>query len=133
MEYMSQSLSTRIKESGKLDEATTKNFTKQITLGLAYLHSKKVVHCDIKPENILIDNEGQVKLADFGLSIILEGVESTTKETGIRGTAAYLAPEVAKEVGTGFAADIFSLGVTVIEMLTGESPRSRVSFSFFEK
>ena len=75
MEYMNESLKSRIRTLGCLSEPTTRNFTRQILKGLAYLHSKNVIHCDIKAENVLVDSNGVVKLADFGLSIYQNEVQ----------------------------------------------------------
>jgi len=143
MEFMHETLKKRITENTKLDEKTTSHFTHQITRGLAFLHSKYVIHCDIKPENILLTVDGVAKLADFGLSIITvendffrevkgefqsqpayNDMDANLKNLGgIKGTLTHMSPEMAKEKAVGFAADIFSLGVTVIEMLTGDTPR----------
>ena len=102
MEFMTGSLSGLLKEAGKLDEETTINFTRQITSGLAFLHSKGVIHCDIKAENILVDSQGSFKLADFGLSVLTDGDDRSKDnffnavKLGLRGTPTHFAPEVAE-------------------------------------
>ncbi|XP_017246766.1 uncharacterized protein LOC108218363 [Daucus carota subsp. sativus] len=94
-------------------------YTRQILNGLKYLHDGNVVHRDIKCANILVDTNGTVKLADFGLakSSKLNDVQSC------KGTAFWMAPEVVNRSRSyGLAADIWSLGCTVLEILTGQHP-----------
>ncbi|EPS60370.1 hypothetical protein M569_14433, partial [Genlisea aurea] len=93
-------------------------YTRQILYGLKYLHDRNVVHRDIKCANILVHANGSVKLADFGLA-------KATKLNDVKsckGTAYWMAPEVVRSQGYGLAADIWSLGCTVLEMLTGRFP-----------
>ncbi|XP_059648122.1 mitogen-activated protein kinase kinase kinase 1-like [Cornus florida] len=99
-------------------------YTRQILNGLNYLHSRNVVHRDIKCANILVDASGSVKLADFGLA-------KATKLNDVKsckGTAFWMAPEVVnrRNRGYGLAADIWSLGCTVLEMLTRQVPYSHL-------
>lgn len=90
-----------------------------ILKGLAYAHNKGVVHRDLKPENILISDEGIVKISDWGLSFSPElGV--LTMQGMTMGTPAYMSPEAASGGQITFASDMFSLGVTVHEMFSGE-------------
>jgi len=94
----------------------------QIATGLAHAHSKGVVHRDVKPANVMFDERGQLKITDFGLAK-LHGGSRLTGEGSAMGTPAYMAPEQA--VGSGEAdrrADIFSLGVMLYEMVSGELP-----------
>ncbi|CAN0892567.1 Mitogen-activated protein kinase kinase kinase 1 [Linum grandiflorum] len=97
-------------------------YTRQILHGLKYLHDRDVVHRDIKCANILVDANGSVKLADFGLA-------KATKLNDVKsckGTAFWMAPEVVNGKGKGYGlpADIWSLGCTVLEMLTRQIPYS---------
>lgn len=100
-----------------------RKYTRQILEGLDFLHSEKIIHRDVKGANILIDAHGDAKLADFGASKELEALQSTT--TGgmksIHGSVFWMAPEVMK-YKSGRRSDIWSLGCTVIEMLTAEAP-----------
>lgn len=100
------------KHGGELDEPTIVHYGRQIMLGLDYLHSRGLVHCDIKGRNILIGEDG-AKIADFGLAKLADEAGSCC------GTPAFMAPEVARGEGQGKAADIWAFGCTVIEMATG--------------
>ena len=98
-------------------------YTRQILTGLEYLHANRIIHRDIKGANILVDSDGVVKLADFGASKQLQNVMSATGDLhSLKGTPYWMAPEVIKQTGHGRQADIWSVGCTVIEMLTGKPP-----------
>jgi serine/threonine protein kinase len=85
--------------------------------GLEYLHAHNVIHRDIKGPNVLVDNNGSCKLADFGNSKkILEESDRTGNNNTFAGTFYWMAPEVIKSEGHGRFSDIWSLGCTVIEM-----------------
>ncbi|MFS7983658.1 putative mitogen-activated protein kinase kinase kinase STE-STE11 family [Helianthus anomalus] len=105
-----------------LQDCQVSSYTRQILHGLKYLHDRRVVHRDVKCANILVDANGSVKLADFGLA------KATTFNDvkSCKGTAFWMAPEVVnnKSKGYGLAADIWSLGCTVLEMLTHRIPYS---------
>ncbi|CAH1421906.1 unnamed protein product [Lactuca virosa] len=105
-----------------LQDSQVSSYTRQILHGLKYLHDRSVLHRDVKCANILVDANGSVKLADFGLA-------KATKFNDVKsckGTAFWMAPEVVnqKKKGYGLAADIWSLGCTVLEMLTRQIPYS---------
>jgi hypothetical protein len=94
----------------------------QICDALEYAHAEGVVHRDIKPENILVDARGRVKIADFGLAKMAKA-RALTQTNVIMGTPAYMAPEQVESVrGVDHRADIYSLGVVIYELLTGELP-----------
>lgn len=99
---------------GSLDEATVRYLTRQILQGVDYLHSRGIVHCDIKGSNILLTEHG-VKLVDFGCA---KGVY----EPVIGFTPMFMAPEVARCEQQGCPADIWAVGCTIIEMFTGRPP-----------
>ena len=101
----------------------------QICDALQYAHDKGVVHRDIKPENILVDRNGRVKIADYGLAKLVNEEAATsglTRTHHVMGTPHYMAPEqVEKPLSVDHRADIYSLGVVIYEMLTGELPLGR--------
>ncbi|XP_058095183.1 mitogen-activated protein kinase kinase kinase 18-like [Magnolia sinica] len=107
------------RQGGRLEESLIGSYTREILQGLSYLHSKRLVHCDIKGRNVLIGSNG-VKIADLGCAKWID-VSSTTKAP-IAGTPLYMAPEVARREEQGFPADIWAVGCTVIEMATGRPP-----------
>jgi serine/threonine protein kinase len=122
------SLRSLIQKFGKLNEAIVKVYTRQILQGLEYLHRHRIIHRDIKGANILVDNRGVVKLADFGASKTLSGIVTMTDGLkSVRGSPYWMAPEVIKQSGYGRQADIWSVGCTVIEMATGQPPFSNFS------
>jgi serine/threonine protein kinase/cytochrome c-type biogenesis protein CcmH/NrfG len=121
MEYVDgDSLRIKInKDASDLDEVL--GIAKQICEGLAEAHNADIVHRDIKPENILIDRRGRVKILDFGLAK-LKGVTKLTKETSTMGTVHYMSPEQIQGNDVDHRSDIWSLGVVLHELLTGEAP-----------
>ncbi|KAK9818541.1 hypothetical protein WJX74_002024 [Apatococcus lobatus] len=122
------SIASLINSFGPFEETVIKKYTRQILLGLDYLHKKKVMHRDIKGANILVNDHGLVKLADFGASKTIESL--VTMDSGckdIKGTPYWMAPEVIKQTGAGRQADIWSVACTVIEMATGKPPWSQFS------
>ncbi|MCP4607566.1 MAG: protein kinase, partial [Planctomycetes bacterium] len=102
-----------------IDEIT--DIATQICEGLQEAHKADITHRDIKPENILIDNSGRVKLLDFGLAQ-MKGVTRLTMETSTVGTAKYMSPEQYKAADIDHRTDIWSFGVVLFEMLTGQIP-----------
>jgi serine/threonine protein kinase/tetratricopeptide (TPR) repeat protein len=118
--YEGETLEQRIKKGPlPLDEATS--IATQTALGLARAHEAGIVHRDIKPANIIITTRGEVKIVDFGLAK-LGGRPLLTKVGTMLGTVAYMSPEQARGESTDQRTDIWSLGVLLFEMLTGERP-----------
>ncbi|XP_057960481.1 mitogen-activated protein kinase kinase kinase NPK1-like isoform X2 [Malania oleifera] len=115
------SISSLLGKFGSFPEAVIRMYTKQLLLGLEYLHENGIMHRDIKGANILVDNKGCIKLADFGASkqATISGAKS------MKGTPYWMAPEVILQTGHNFSADIWSVGCTVIEMATGKPPWSQ--------
>ena len=127
MQYMEGgSLSSIIKQYGALSETIIAKFTKQIALGLHYLHSHGVVHRDLKGANILADSNGNVKLGDFGASKHIYGLPLLSENSelckSIRGSLYWMAPEILKRQPYGRKVDIWSLGCVIIEMGSGMHP-----------
>lgn len=122
------SLQRVIHENGRLPLHIAVAMVYATVTGLAYAHSKGVFHRDMKPANILISMEGTVKITDFGLAIISD-YPSITAQDGIVGTPAYMSPEQANGEDIDGRSDIFSLGLTFYEMLTGQRAYTGDSFS----
>lgn len=97
----------------------------KILEGLHYLHRNNVVHCDLKAANILTTEAGNVKLSDFGVSLSLRVMERETKD--VVGTPNWMAPEVIELKGPSPKSDIWSLGCTVTELLTGRPPYADIA------
>lgn len=124
MEYMpGGSIKDQLKAYGALTENVTRKYTRQILEGIHYLHSNMIVHRDIKGANILRDSTGNVKLGDFGASKRLQTIcLSGTGMKSVTGTPYWMSPEVISGEGYGRKADIWSVGCTVVEMLTEKPP-----------
>ncbi|KAH6769461.1 mitogen-activated protein kinase kinase kinase 5 [Perilla frutescens var. hirtella] len=113
---------------GAITESVVRNFTRHILCGLAYLHSKKTIHRDIKGANLLVDAYGVVKLADFGMAKHLNG---QTAYLSLKGSPYWMAPELLQSAmqtdassDVALAVDTWSLGCTIIEMMDGKPPWS---------
>ncbi|EFN53500.1 hypothetical protein CHLNCDRAFT_25736, partial [Chlorella variabilis] len=119
------SIASLLAKFGSFKESVIRVYTKQILLGLEYLHSKGVMHRDIKGANILVDNTGLVKVADFGASKKLEDLVTVADgNKSVKGTPYWMAPEVITQTGHGRQADLWSVACTVLEMATGRPPWS---------
>eukprot|EP01090_Pellita_catalonica_P022268 TRINITY_DN8591_c0_g1_i1.p1 TRINITY_DN8591_c0_g1~~TRINITY_DN8591_c0_g1_i1.p1 ORF type:complete len:794 (-),score=120.77 TRINITY_DN8591_c0_g1_i1:26-2407(-) len=117
------SIASLLRSFKKFSENTVRNYTQQILTGLNYLHKKGFAHRDIKGANILVDNVGTVKLADFGASKKLKNYISYGKGCDtMTGTPFWMAPEVVTAKPYGRKADVWSLGAVVVEMVTGIPP-----------
>src|SRR5579871_80891 len=95
-------------------------YARQILSALRFAHRHGIVHRDIKPHNVLVDNEGRVKVTDFGIA--RAGTSQMTEAGSIVGTAQYLSPEQARGTDVDQRSDLYSLGVVLYELLTGETP-----------
>lgn len=123
MEYVDgETLKKKIGREGALDETAALEIAMQIAEALEHAHQNHLVHCDIKPHNILITQEGRVKVTDFGIA---QAATSTAKHTDvgfIMGSAPYLSPEQARGQQPDARSDLYSLGIVLYEMLTGRVP-----------
>jgi len=116
------SLQRLIRDRGRASFATVVECGRQVLGGVAAAHAAGVIHRDIKPANVLRGADGVYKLTDFGLARSLEREQSLTASGSILGTLHYMAPEVAAGAEATAASDLYSLGVTLYEMLAGTTP-----------
>lgn len=130
------SIAGMLKQYNTFPEQLARNFTRQILEGLAYLHSRNIIHRDIKGANVLVDHLGAVKISDFGVSkqttsniANSSAPESSTapsnshsRRASIQGSVFWMAPEVVRQSGQSIKSDIWSVGCLIVEMLTGERP-----------
>ncbi|KAK3580700.1 hypothetical protein CHS0354_005703 [Potamilus streckersoni] len=112
---------TVLRDKGSFDDATTRFYTACVVEAFAYLHSKGIVYRDLKPENLLLDSSGYVKLVDFGFA---KKVGLGRKTWTFCGTPEYVAPEIILNKGHDISADLWSLGILMFELLTGSPPFS---------
>ncbi|HMJ03272.1 MAG TPA: protein kinase [Conexibacter sp.] len=117
-----------LRERGHLDVEEAVEIVAQACRGLDYAHRNGVVHRDVKPGNLLVTDDGGVKLADFGIAKATEQ-SSITQVGSVLGTAAYLAPEQARGEPSGPRADLYSLGVVAYQLLSGRLPYEATSLS----
>eukprot|EP00743_Colponemidia_sp_Colp-15_P006240 GILK01006712.1.p1 GENE.GILK01006712.1~~GILK01006712.1.p1 ORF type:complete len:572 (-),score=95.99 GILK01006712.1:175-1890(-) len=129
MEYVpGGSITNLLRKFGPFKESVIKVYTKQLLLGLDYLHENRILHRDIKGANALVDSQGCVKLADFGCSKHIADIVSISDACkSIRGTPLWMAPEIISQSGHGPQADVWSIGCTVLEMLTAKPPWAQFS------
>ena len=122
MEYVEGgSLAEALARDGALSPARVVAVARDCCAGLAYAHAAGLVHRDLKPQNLLLDPDCRVKIADFGIARTLDGT-SLTLTGSVLGTAGYLAPEQAGGEQVTAAADIYGLGVTLHQLVTGTMP-----------
>jgi len=117
------SIQALVTKFGRLSEAIVRKYVAQLLVGLKYLHEQRVIHRDIKSANILVDDRGTIKLADFGSSKRMDSMGTITNSNlSLRGTPYFMAPEVIIQTGHGRKADIWSVGCTILQMVTGQPP-----------
>jgi mitogen-activated protein kinase kinase kinase len=144
------SVTSLLRNYGAFEEPLVRNWVRQILSGLNYLHSRDIIHRDIKGANMLVDNKGGIKISDFGISKKVEdstslifspnvlvahgtarGIDLMTgnraHRPSLQGSVFWMAPEVVKQTAYTQKADIWSVGCLVVEMLTGEHPYPQLS------
>ena len=123
MEYVDgETLKKYITRHGRLSIDEAVKFTIAIAEGLEHAHTMGIVHCDIKPHNVIITNTGRVKVTDFGIARAINATNTVMYTNSILGSAHYLSPEQASGKPVDGNTDIYSLGVVLYEMLTGRVP-----------
>ncbi|MGH2610241.1 MAG: serine/threonine-protein kinase, partial [Tepidiformaceae bacterium] len=111
-----------LQTQGRLTEAEAVRYGTQIAAALQYAHEQNVVHCDVKPENILVNEQGVAKVADFGVAESVSRTLAPEQMRDVLGTVAYLAPEVIQGATADPRSDVYSLGLTIYEMVAGRLP-----------
>ncbi|KPI82633.1 putative protein kinase [Leptomonas seymouri] len=106
---------------GMLREGVVRRYARDVLSGLVFLHSRGVIHRDVKPGNMLLSSDGAVKLTDFGTSLVLSGNHRTLESNSVAGTAAYMAPECVHGTYSS-ASDIWSFGCSVVQLVSGNVP-----------
>lgn len=117
---LGENVEKTIKRSGRMEQLAVLRIGIQLARCVAYLHEHDLIHRDLKPANIIMQSDGQLKLVDFGLARSLN--ELYIRGTRVRGTPAYMAPEQIQGVHLTTATDLYQIGITLYEMLTGKLP-----------
>ncbi len=115
-------LSAILRTNGPMTPQRSSEIAAEVASALSYAHKHNVVHRDVKPGNVIITEDGQVKVTDFGIARAFNTEDSLTQTGSVMGTATYFSPEQAEGVGVDGRSDIYSLGIVLYEMLAGRPP-----------
>jgi len=122
MEYVrGRTLKQWITQRGALPLEEAIYIMRQITIAMQVAHEKGIIHRDIKPQNVLITDDGSIKITDFGIAMAQDALQLTVSES-VMGSVHYLAPELAKGEAATYRSDIYSLGIVFYELLSGDVP-----------
>ena len=122
MEYIEgKTLKQLLQKRGSLTLSEVIDIMNQLTDGLSHAHDAYIVHRDIKPQNIMIQDDGLIKITDFGIAMALNSTQ-LTQTNSVMGSVHYLPPEQANGKGSTIKSDIYSLGILMYELLTGSVP-----------
>jgi serine/threonine-protein kinase len=122
MEYVNgESLKEVLKKRGTFTPVEACDIIYQLSDALSHAHEHGVIHRDVKPQNVMIKNDGSIKLGDFGIALVNDAPHITQNDI-VLGSVHYMAPEVAEGKGATCQSDIYSLGITFFELLTGKLP-----------
>jgi eukaryotic-like serine/threonine-protein kinase len=122
MEYIKgKTLKELIGQRGAMEKHEAISIMDQLVSAVKEAHDKNIIHRDIKPQNILVKDDGTVKITDFGIATVSDQLQLTQADT-VMGSVHYLAPELARGESASFQSDIYALGITFYELLTGQVP-----------
>src|SRR6266516_5102221 len=117
-----ENLKELVVRKGRLDVRAALEIALEIARGLAFAHDHGLVHRDVKPQNVLLNGDGGAKVTDFGIARSLDGEQGMTRTGTVLGTSNYIAREQASGQPVNAQTDVYSLGIVLYEMLTGEVP-----------
>src|SRR5277367_4101749 len=121
MEYLpGVSLKTMVREQGPIEPVVTIDYVIQMLRAARFAHRRGVIHRDLKPHNVIVDEDGRVRVTDFGIA--RAGASDMTQTGSIMGTAQYLSPEQAQGHAVSAASDLYAIGIVLYELLTGSLP-----------